>query len=198
MTFLTTPRPRPCWTQSPPTPGPAEETGRCSPWRSNPVQAQRDHRTAPRQPSPRRRPPRGLHGKGRKNRTTLTPTTATLLRELPPRTLHPTWPDPFPDPHGFPLSADAVQQSLALHLTSAAAANPDLAKSTSPSIPCVTPPRCVSSWRHRRRRHRFVARPRIHRHHEHLPPRRHRHQRAALERTRQPDAPPATTTPTTR
>ena len=67
-------------------------------------------------------------GKGRKKRTTpLTRATATLLERYlreratrPGRTL-------FPGPHGDALSADAVQQRLALHLTRAAAAHPGLA-----------------------------------------------------------------------
>ena len=67
-------------------------------------------------------------GKGRKKRTTpLTRATATLLeRYLRERATRPGQ-TLFPGPHGDPLSADAVQQRLALHLTRAAAANPGLA-----------------------------------------------------------------------
>jgi integrase/recombinase XerD len=67
-------------------------------------------------------------GKGRKNRTTpLTVATTTLLEAYlreratrPGRAL-------FPSPQGDALSADAVQQRLALHVTRAAASSPGLA-----------------------------------------------------------------------
>ena len=67
-------------------------------------------------------------GKGRKNRTTpLTSTTTTALKAY----LHERITRPgqalFPGPHGHALSADAVQQRLALHVTRAAASCPGLA-----------------------------------------------------------------------
>lgn len=66
-------------------------------------------------------------GKGRKNRTTpLTRATATLLeRYLRERATRPGQ-ALFPGPHGDALSADAIQQRLALHLTHAAASHPGL------------------------------------------------------------------------
>jgi site-specific recombinase XerD len=67
-------------------------------------------------------------GKGRKNRTTpLTLATATLLeRYLRERATRPGQ-ALFPGPQGGPLSADAIQHRLALHLTRAAASHPGLA-----------------------------------------------------------------------
>jgi integrase/recombinase XerD len=67
-------------------------------------------------------------GKGRKNRTTpLTlATTALLERYLRERATHPGQ-ALFPGPRGDALSADAVQHRLALHLTRAAASHPGLA-----------------------------------------------------------------------
>jgi integrase/recombinase XerD len=67
-------------------------------------------------------------GKGRKNRITpLTLATATLLeRYLRERATRPGQ-ALFPGPQGDALSADAVQQRLALHLTRAAASHPGLA-----------------------------------------------------------------------
>jgi integrase/recombinase XerD len=67
-------------------------------------------------------------GKGRKNRTTpLTSATTTALESY----LHERLTRPgqalFPGPHGHTLSADAVQQRLALHVTRAAASCPGIA-----------------------------------------------------------------------
>ena len=67
-------------------------------------------------------------GKGRKNRTTpLTSATTTVLESyLHERVIRPGQ-ALFPGPHGHALSADAVQQRLALHVTRAAASCPGLA-----------------------------------------------------------------------
>ena len=67
-------------------------------------------------------------GKGRKNRTTpLTSTTASLLKVyLQERSTRPGQ-ALFPNPHGFALSADAIQRRLSLHLVKAISVCPDLA-----------------------------------------------------------------------
>ena len=67
-------------------------------------------------------------GKGRKNRTTpLTVATATTLEQyLRERATRPGQ-ALFPRPQGDALSADAVQQRLTLHMTRAAVSNPGLA-----------------------------------------------------------------------
>jgi integrase/recombinase XerD len=67
-------------------------------------------------------------GKGRKNRTTplTSTTTAVLASYLRERATRPGQ-ALFPGPQGHALSADAVQQRLALHVTRAAASSPGLA-----------------------------------------------------------------------
>jgi site-specific recombinase XerD len=67
-------------------------------------------------------------GKGRKNRTTpLTSTTTSLLTAyIQERSARPGQ-ALFPNPHGFTLSADAVQRRLSLHLVKATLVCPNLA-----------------------------------------------------------------------
>jgi len=112
----------------------------------NRVEAQRDHRIVPRQRSSRLCPTRGLHRQGRKNRTTpLTSTTASLLKVYSQERSTRPGQALFPNPHGFALSADAVQRRLSLHLVRPRPSARTSPTSTSPCIPCATPPRCVSS-----------------------------------------------------
>jgi len=67
-------------------------------------------------------------GKGRKNRTTpLTSTTASLLKVYSQERSTRPGQALFPNPHGFALSADAVQRRLSLHLVKATSICPDLA-----------------------------------------------------------------------
>lgn len=67
-------------------------------------------------------------GKGRKNRTTpLTTTTTTVLESYVRERADRPGPALFPGPRGHALSADAVQQRLARHVSSAAATCPGLA-----------------------------------------------------------------------
>jgi integrase/recombinase XerD len=67
-------------------------------------------------------------GKGRKNRTTpLTSTTASLLKVYFQERSTPPGQALFPNPHGFALSADAVQRRFSLHLVKATSICPNLA-----------------------------------------------------------------------
>ncbi|PND54122.1 integrase [Mycobacterium sp. ENV421] len=67
-------------------------------------------------------------GKGRKTRTTpLTSTTASLLKAYTHERSARPGEAFFPNPHGCPLSADAVQRRLALHLVNAASTCPGIA-----------------------------------------------------------------------
>jgi len=116
-------------------------------------------------------------GKGRKNRTTpLTSTTASLLKVYAHERSSRPGQAFFPNPHGCPLSADAVQRRLSQHLVNAASTCPDLANKHVTVHTLRHRRDAFPRGRHRRRRHRIVARPRITSNDKHLPPRRHRHQ----------------------
>ncbi|WP_348983378.1 hypothetical protein [Rhodococcus sp. DMU1] len=83
----------------------------------------------------------------------------------------------FPNLQGEPLSADAIAQRLRTHVHHAARSRPELADTRI----TVHTLRHTAAMRFPRRRHRHrgdrpMARPGIHRDHQHLPPCRHGHQ----------------------